>query len=214
MPRRPDRSEAFKRFQASTQIDYGKWRDGEPYDVDAIDAMNDAEKAIVEEELAAKGSLDWRDVEALQRIGTVSARARIRDAQDIQMDGGGAAALQVQVEDGWDDGVERVFIAKLEAARLMESSLDRLFEIAEQHPTPAVRAALFMLATEGDASVRYAFAAFLLYLNGHADDWYGLSDTHRPHMLDLQDSGATHAAAAAWLKAMIDKPRMRRPSES
>jgi len=201
-----DRSEAYARFRASMAIDYGKWRDGEPYDIAAIDGMSAAEKAEVESELSARARLDWRDVEALERIGTPAALARLELAAKAQSDGGGAAALAVKLEDGWSPALERRFIAKLGAARLMESSLDRLFEIAEAHPTAAVRAALFEQATAGEESERYAFGAFLLYLHGHSDEWYGLGEEHRPHLLNLKGTPDEQAAARAWLAGILAAP--------
>ena len=119
------------------------------------------------------------------------------------------AVLRGAAVAGWKvaparDGVIRC--APLGAARLMESSLDRLFEIAEAHPTAAVRAALFEQATAGEESVRYAFGAFLLYLHGHSDEWYGLGEEHRPHLLNLKGTPDEQAAARAWLAGMVAAP--------
>ena len=199
-------SDAYRRFRASMDIDYGKWREGEPYDIAALDGMSTAEKAEIEAELSGRPRLDWRDVEALERIGTPAALARIELAAKAQSDGGGAEALGVKLKEGWSPAIERRFIAKLRAAQLMESSLDRLFEIARDHPTPAVRAALFELATEGDESVRYAFGAFLLYLHGHSEEWYGFGEGHRPHLLALKGTPQEQTAARAWLAKRIAAP--------
>lgn len=196
-----EHSEAYRRFRASMAIDYGKWRDGEPYDIAALDGMTQAERDEIAEELSGKSQLDWRDVEALKRIATPRATARVKRAAADQTDGGGVEAFADDVAEGWSKAIERRFIAKLTAARLMESSTDRLYEIAQAHPTPGVRAALFRLATTGDESMRYSYGAGLLYITGQAEDSYGLSDDHRPHLLDLNGDDAERAAAAAWLKA-------------
>ena len=67
--------------------------------------------------------------------------------------------------------------------------------------------ALFRLAAEGHPDVRYAYGAFLLYLNGHTPDWYGLEETNRPHLLDLvHGDTAARKAAVAWLRERIDRP--------
>jgi hypothetical protein len=197
-------SPALSRFLDSMVMDHGRWRDGDPYDLDALDELTTEESSSVAAQISAKRRLDWRDVEALARIGTDDAVARIRRAADEQSDDGGAAALRCAADADWTAGSEARLIAQLKSARLMETSLDTLFEIAEAHPSPAVRAALLALATQGDESVRYAFGAFLVYLAGRADEWYGLNEEFRPRLLDLKsDIAETRAEAADWLRSMI-----------
>jgi hypothetical protein len=61
---------------------------------------------------------------------------------------------------------------------------------------------------QSDEAMRYSAGAFLLYLSGHAEYWYGLDDTHRPHLLDLNSSDyKTHKAAVAWLEEMVSRPK-------
>ncbi len=204
-----DRSQAYRRFQASTQLDYDAWKEGTPYDVAAIDEMTDEERLLVEDELAAKGNLDWRDVEALKHLDTPKARDRIRDAGYAQTDGAGVEALSIDAAEGWSDEIEERFIRKLAQARLMQGAFDRLFTIADEHRTPKVREALFRLATTGHNDVRYACGAFLLYLSGHAGEWYGLDTKHRPNLLGLNGEEPEHTAAVAWLKAKVENPTSR-----
>lgn len=202
-----DRSEAYRRFRASTRLDYSAWKEGTPYDIAALDEMTEEERAAVEQELTAQAHLDWRDVEALRRLGTPAARDRIRNAGHAQTDGAGVDALALDAEDGWTGDIEVRFIRKLAQARHMTGAFDRLFEIAEKHPTPGVRAALFRLAATGHEDVRYACGAFLLYLAGHTTNRYGLEDEYRPRLLALNETGREHAAAVAWLKSKVDSPR-------
>lgn len=202
-----DESAALRRFRASTMLDFDAWKDGMPYDLAALDEMSADERAAIAVELSAKSSLDWRDVEALQRIGSPPARARLKQAGVEQTDGGGAAALALDVDAGWTPELEAQFISKLAAARHMQGAFDRLLRIAEAHPTEGVRQALFDLATGGHEDVRYAYGAFLLYLAGRADDSIGLDSRHRPHLLALQESGAAHDAAVAWLAAQVQPAR-------
>jgi hypothetical protein len=212
MPRRPPRpepSEAYKRFKASMIIDYGKWRDGEPYDIAALSEITPAERDLLTDEIIARGSLDWRDVEALRALGTPKALKRVGTAAKQQTDGGGAEALITEIETGgWSDEAEAQLIHMLENMRSMESSSDRLYELCEQHPTPAVMKQLMRNArTQSDETMRYSAGAFLLYLSGHAEDWYGLEAAHRPHLLDLNSSDyKTHKAAVAWLEQMVANP--------
>jgi len=207
----PDRSDAYRRYKASTSLDYGAWKEGTPYDIAALDDMTAEERALVEAELLALPALDWRDVEALRRLDTAEARNRIRKAGHAQTDGAGIQALAMDAEQGWTADLETRFIRKLAQARLMEGAFDRLFEIAELHPTPNVRTALLRLATEGHDDVRYAYGAFLLYLSGHASTWYGLEPEYRPHLLALKESGESHVDAVAWLLDKVAHPKPAAP---
>lgn len=199
-------SEAYRRFKASTALDFDAWKDGTPYDVAALDEMTEEERGEIATALSEKGQLDWRDVEALKRIGSPAAKARVKLAGYEQSDGAGVEAFAADLENGWTPGQEIRFIRKLGEARQMQGAFDRLFRIAEANPTQRVRDALFELATSGHEEVRYAYGAFLLYLNGHAADWYGLSDKYRPQLLDLgHGNDAERAAAAQWLRGKIAK---------
>jgi len=192
-------------------IDYGKWRDGEPYDIAALADITPAERdALVDEIIDRGGSLDWRDVEALRALGTEKALKRVGKAAEKQHDGGGAEALITEIEaKGWNAEAEKRLIEMLENMRSMESASDRLYGLCEEHPTPAVMQQLMRNArTQSDETMRYSAGAFLLYLSGHAEDWYGLDDTHRPHLLDLNsDDYKTYKSAVAWLEGMVANPK-------
>lgn len=208
-PPRPEPSEAYKRFKSSMIIDYGKWKDGEPYDIAALSDVTPEERDLLTDEIIERGSLDWRDVEALRALGTPKALKRIAHTAEKQHDGGGAEALIHEIETkGWSAATEKRLIAMLENVRSMESASDRLYGICEEHQTPAVMAQLMRNARiQSDETMRYSAGAFLLYLSGHADDWYGLDDTHRPHLLDLNSSDyKTYKAAVAWLEDMVANP--------
>lgn len=199
-------SDAYRRFQDSTKLSYDDWKEGTPYDLAALDEMTADERKLVEKELSEKDSLDWRDIEALRRIGTSSAKKRVKRAGYAQSDGASVEAFKDDIAEGWTPGQEIRFIRKLREARHMAGMFDRLFTIAEQHPTQGVRDALYALATKGHEDVRYAYGAFLLYLNGHADEWYGFGPD-RPRLLDLlHGDDEARAAAAAWLKEKVENP--------
>jgi hypothetical protein len=209
-PPRPEPSEAYKRFKASMIIDYGKWRDGEPYDIAALSEITPEERDLLTDEIIANGSLDWRDVEALRALGTEKAVKRVGAAAKKQTDGGGAEALIAEIEThGWSDKTEERLIYMLEHMQGMTGASDRLFELCEQHPTPAVMKQLLRNArTQSDQTMRYSSGACVLYLAGHADDWYGFNAGHRPHLLDLNSGDyKTYKAAVAWLEDMAANPR-------
>src|SRR5688572_6931307 len=139
-PRNP--SAAYERFKRSMLIGYEEWREGTPYDVAALSEVTEEERDLLTDELCEKGSLDWRDVEALRALATPKALKRLGKAAQSQTDGGGIEAFMDEVAAGWSDEIEARFIEKLELVKSMTGALDRLYAIAEEHPTPAVMAQL------------------------------------------------------------------------
>lgn len=82
------RLNAYDRFLASMNIGYEQWHDGVGYDLDALDRMSPRERESVEAVLVARAESDWRDLEALDRLGTPRAHdaiLRARSAHDLQI---------------------------------------------------------------------------------------------------------------------------------
>jgi hypothetical protein len=99
-PRAPDPSDAYKKFMASTIMDYEKWHDGIGYDLDTFKQMTPAEQARVVAELKSKGSPDWRDVEVFEIAGTAEADAALREALDHGPPEARLHAMQTLAEQG------------------------------------------------------------------------------------------------------------------
>lgn len=202
-------SEAYGRFKKSMMIDYDAWREGTPYDIPALSDVTAEERDLLTDELCEKSSLDWRDVEALRALATPKALKRVGHAAAKQTDGGGIEAFMDDVARGWSPDIEARFIEKLERVQSMTGALDRLYEIAEAHQTPAVMAQLLRNARiHSDPTVRYSTGAFLLELSGHADTRYTFAADIRPHLLDLNSADyKTYKAAVAWLTEMVQNPK-------
>lgn len=196
-------------------IDYGAWREGTPYDIAALTDLTDQERALLTEELCDKSSLDWRDVEALRALATPQALKRVALAAEKQTDGGGIEAFLDEVAQGWTPEIEARFIEKLERVQSMTGALDRLYEIAEAHHTPAVMDQLLRNARiHSDPTVRYSMGAFLLELTGHADTRYTFDVDIRSHLLNLNSADyAQYKAAVAWLSEKVANPA-RNPNAS
>jgi hypothetical protein len=209
MPPPRNLSAAYTRFKRSMMIDYDAWKDGTPYDVAALAAISEEERALLSEELCEKSTLDWRDVEALRALATPEALKRVGVAAERQTDGGGIEAFMDEVARGWTAEMETRFIEKLERVQSMTGALDRLYEIAEAHQTPAVIAQLLRNARiHGDPTVRYSMGAFLLELSGHADTRYTFDPELRPHLLNLNSADyKTYKAAVAWLEDRVAHPK-------
>lgn len=190
-------------------IDYEAWREGIPYDIAALAEITDAERDLLTDELYAKSSLDWRDVEALRALATPKALERVGIAAERQTDGGGIEAFVDEVERGWTPELEARFIEKLERVQSMTGALDRLYTIAETHHTPAVMEQLLRNARiHSDPTVRYSMGAFLLELTGHADTRYTFDENIRPHLLNLNSADyKEYKAAVAWLTEKVSNPK-------
>lgn len=207
-PRNP--TAAYTRFKQSMILDYDKWKEGTPYEIAALSEITDEERTLLTDEICERSSLDWRDVEALRALATPKAIQRVGKAAERQTDGAGIEAFMDEIaHEGWTAEIETRFIEKLERAASMTGALDRLYEIAEAHPTPAVRTQLLRNARiSSDDTVRYSMGAFLLYLAGHVDSHYVFDTDHRPHLLNLNsDDYKTYKAAVAWLEDKIANPK-------
>lgn len=205
-----DPTAAYTRFKQSMILDYDKWKEGTPYDIAALSDVTEEERNLLTDEICERSSLDWRDVEALRALATPKAIQRVGKAAEKQTDGAGIEAFMDDIaREGWTADIETRFIEKLERAASMTGALDRLYEIAEAHPTPAVRTQLLRNARiSSDETVRYSMGAFLLYLAGHVDSHYVFDTDHRPHLLNLNsDDYRTYKAAVAWLEDKIANPK-------
>ena len=210
MPAPAAPSPAYIRFMTSMKIDYYAWKDGTPYDIAALAEITPEERDLLTDQLSAKSSLDWRDVEALRALATPKAIQRVGVAAEKQADGAGIEAFMDDIaRSGWTPAIETRFIEKIERAMSMNCALDRLYEIASEHPTPAVMKQLMRNARiAGDPGVRYSTGGFLLELTGHVDTRYTFDPHIRPHLLDLNsDDYKTYKAAIAWLEQKVGNPK-------
>jgi len=201
---------AYLRFKQSMIIDYDKWKEGEPYDLAALADVTPEERDLLTDEICQRATLDWRDVEALRSLATPKAISRIGTAATRQTDGAGIEAFRDEIKtQGWTAEIERRFIEKLEVAASMTGALDRLYDIAEAHPTKAVMTQIFRNArTSCDPTVRYSMGAFLLQLAGHVESRYVFDTDHRPHLLNLNSADyASYKAAVAWLEGKMANPK-------
>jgi hypothetical protein len=201
---------AYLRFKQSMIIDYDKWKEGERYDLAALADVTPEERDLLTDEICQRATLDWRDVEALRSLATRKAISRIGTAATRQTDGAGIEAFRDEIKtQGWTAEIERRFIEKLEVAASMTGALDRLYDIAEAHPTKAVMTQIFRNArTSCDPAVRYSMGAFLLQLAGHVESRYVFDTDHRPHLLNLNSADyASYKAAVAWLEGKMANPK-------
>jgi hypothetical protein len=117
---------------------------------------------------------DWRDIEALQALGTPRALEAVQAAANHRNPEVRKAALRELVEPGekTEESLEDSVVRSLNDA----CSLGGLaaLDIAQQCPTPRVKKALLDCARLGSPEVRVNAAAMLLYVCGQAKepfDW-------------------------------------------
>jgi len=66
-------SENLKRFQDSLNLSYDQWHYGQGYDLDALRQLTGPERTFAENHLLSWNASDWRDIEALDVLGTEKA---------------------------------------------------------------------------------------------------------------------------------------------
>lgn len=169
-----DRSPAFQQFMASTDIDYMRWHDGEPYDLAALAELRGDERDEIERWLLSRADRDWRDLEGLITLDTERARAAVVDQLrhgTIEMRL--AAARRLPPDAAIEADREAAIIDGLEEATLV-TGMSTAIELAAAHATPAVIDALFRATLRSDREPSVHAAALLAFLHGNAKeafDW-------------------------------------------
>lgn len=171
---RPAGSAGFRRFIASMEIDYARWHDGEPYDLDALAALTGAERDQAEALLIARKDNDWRDADALARLGTPAALAALEASLD-----GPNRVVRLRAGAHLRDCGRLVSLDALLVEGIANATfgqgLQETLWLAAKHPSPAVIRALAEAALcrreEGAAHA----VALLYYLHGLAREEFDSS---------------------------------------
>lgn len=186
---------AFAKFQESMRIGYEEWHDGIGYDMKALAALAPDELLRAEALIVARDLADWRDVEALDQIGSARAlselvRATRLPALDVAME----AVQRLVKRKLLDDAeLEQLLVAALDHTTIL-NGMTKTLRLIEAHPTAAVRKKLLWCALHGNDDLRVHAAALVHFLYGAAKssfDW-----GHRPLYLKFgaQDAAARRAA--------------------
>jgi hypothetical protein len=171
---------AVTRFGQSMTIDYEKWHDGIGYDLAALRAAGEGERAGIELILLSRGVRDWRDVEALAALDSARARVALTHALDHPDAAVRSAVARYAPALVADDRRTASIVQSLESAEFFGGLGDALDDAAQFHP-PEVVDALFRaaLARKGDVAVHCA--ALLAYLHGKAKEPFDMEQ--RPWFL-------------------------------
>jgi hypothetical protein len=185
-------SETFQRFMASTAIDYMKWHDGEPYDLEALTALRGDERDAAEFWLLERADKDWRDLEGLLALGTPRARdAVLRQLRHGRLEQRLSAARRLADDPATSDDREAAVIEGLRRAKF-GSGLSDALDVAIEHPTPAVRDALLRATMRSESGAHAAAALeFLAGLAREPFDW-----ARRPFYLRFNEPAGADGQAA------------------
>lgn len=200
-------SAAVQRFLDSMALDLDRWREGDGYDLAALDGLSRAERTHVLQVLLEHldgPAADWRDVDAVAALGTRAAKAALQRLADHP---NGEVRLRAARRRDEMRGASR---AEREVLRLLahpddDTSIDQLLSMAEEHPTPKVREALVACAMgDGPPELRVNAAALALYLAGVAAepfDW-----EYRPLFLKFGEADrSVRQAALAELSGLMSR---------
>lgn len=182
-------SEAYDRFIASTKIDYMKWHDGEPYDLEALDAVSPDERAELEALLVQRKNNDWRDVEALAKLKSPAALHALKESMTGPSREVRIRAAELLHRMGELDSLDAVIVEGLQFGELGEG-LAQAERLSASHPSEAVKSALLhgALCSSDGRAVR--FAGILLFVHGKASepfDWSHRSILTRFSKQDLRE---------------------------
>ncbi len=186
---------AFQRFLDSMKIDYMKWHEGIGYDLGELRKVSPDERNRVEEILIGRGCKDWRDVEALDELGSERAFTAMKAALQSSNHEVRIAATDKLAKRGIlsEREIETILVETIPSATILNGQTFTL-RLAENFPTPAVRRVLLWCSLHGNDDLRVHAAALIYYLYGIAAspfDW-----NHRPFFLRFGDKSFSNRRQA------------------
>jgi hypothetical protein len=176
-------------------IGYMEWHDGIGYDLNALAALSPDELLAAEDLLVARRASDWRDLEALDRIGSARAldqlnRALQSESVDIQIEAAQRLASRGLLT---ESVIEAIIIAALGRTTIVDGMVKTL-NFAAAHPSAAVRRKLLACAVRGNDDLRVHAAALVHFLYGGSSSPFDMA--FRPLYLRFasRDRNERHAA--------------------
>jgi len=183
-------------------IGYEQWHDGVGYDLEAIDQMSPAEKEAAEGKLIPRAENDWRDLEALDRLGTPRAVAAIIGARRSSNHEIKLLAHQygpAPTPHEW----EQAILTSLAVAEIY-AGLSNVLGCAVDHPSPAVVEMLWGKVRDPESGIAYHCAAALCCIAGVVESMH--DDQYRDLFLRLVAKGSEdRTRAVGELEALLRK---------
>jgi hypothetical protein len=191
----PSGSAALRRFRDSQIIDYGKWRDGEGYDIAALRQLSGEERVAVERELIANADRGWREIEALAALDSPKSRQALKKALAQGNAEVRTAVLRYAPEVASPANRTAALVEAIKTADAFAGLSATLSEVENHHPRKVIEA-LLQGVMEAPPVAASHYAGMLLYLHGQAKapfDW-----EKRPFLLQFstEDRAARKAPYA------------------
>lgn len=197
----PSQPSPWARFQASRELDYERWHDGVPYDLDALREMSEPQLQRIERELSQLERPDWRDIDALDVLGTPGALAALERYTSTASPAVRVRAARILARRGRPEFLERTIVAAL-AACLEYDTFTEILEAAQALPTARVKSALVAAALRGPRVLRVHAAAMLLFLAGGSKEPFDWEHRQLFLQFNVDDPKARMAAFGALQMAI------------
>jgi len=169
-------SDAFEKFRRSMQIGYMEWHDGIGYDLEALGALPPEERQLAEDLVVARRAADWRDIEALDQLGSERALYELEKAArspkplEVQLHAAERLARRRLLS---EQQVEDIILAALAHTTIL-NGMDKTLRLAAAYPTPAVKKKLLRCALHGHDDVRVHAAALVHFLHGGSSSHFDM----------------------------------------
>jgi hypothetical protein len=181
-PATPPPSAAYDAFVKSMEMDYDKWHDGVGYDLAALSKLTPAEResatSILVIRLETTG--DWRELEALARIGTPIARRAVKRACLSGPLRTRLYALRELLALGEKIDPDPL-IAEAFAAGDLYDGLSIAIDLAAEYRRVSLIPILLARTLEGTAEARIHAAALAWFLAGKTEEPFDMKE--RPFFL-------------------------------
>lgn len=187
------KSPAYRQFIKSMKIGYLEWHEGTPYDLEALGELEPQEAQEIEKLLISRKNEDWRDAQALAKLGT----ARALTALEQSLQGPNREVRLMAGEYLYSIGrlpdLSAIIVEALQNGQLGEG-LAEGERLAAEHASEPVKEALISGALHAADGRAVRFAALLYYLHGISKepfDW-----NHRPLFLRFKTNDRAERRAA------------------
>lgn len=169
-------SDAFEKFRQSMSIGYMEWHDGIGYDLVALAALPPEQLGAAEDLLLARHAADWRDLEALDQIGSPRALRELENALrsksvDIRIEAAQRLAARSLLA---DSTIEATIVNALTTTTILDGMVKTL-AFAAEHPSPAVLRTLLNCSVNGNDDIRVHAAALVHFLYGGSSSSFDMN---------------------------------------
>jgi hypothetical protein len=188
-------SDAFETFRRSMSIGYMEWHEGIGYDLAALAALPPVELLAAEDLLVARQAADWRDLEALDQIGSARALHELKNALssksvDIRIEAARRLAARTLLA---EPTIETIIVNALTTTTILDGMVKTL-AFAAEHPSPAVLRTLLNCSVNGNDDIRVHAAALVHFLYGGSSSSFDMK--FRPFYLRFAAKNRQERASA------------------